>query len=74
MSLAKAAAGSRCRVTGVRPTGPLSYRLMELGLIEGAEVRVLRRAPLGDPLCVRVGDFELALRSDEANLVDVAEF
>lgn len=47
---------------------------MELGLIEGAEIRVLRRAPLGDPLCVRVGDFEIALRSDEANLVDVAEF
>jgi Fe2+ transport system protein FeoA len=44
---------------------------MELGLIEGARVRVLGRAPLGDPLRVRVGDYDLSLRRQDARLIDV---
>jgi len=46
---------------------------MELGLIDGAEVRVMGRAPLGDPLHVRLGDYEISLRAGEADLVDVAD-
>jgi len=72
MSLAGVSLGSRVRITGVNGSGPLSFRLMEMGLIEGAEVQVLRRAPLGDPLQLRVGDYELSLRFAEAALVDVA--
>jgi Fe2+ transport system protein FeoA len=44
---------------------------MEMGLIEGARVEVLGRAPLGDPLHLRLGDYELSLRMEEASLVDV---
>lgn len=73
MSLAHVPNRSAVRVTGVRSGGPMSYRLMELGLIEGAEVQVLRRAPLGDPLHVRVGDYQLSLRVSDADLVDVCE-
>lgn len=71
MSLARASLGSRVRVTGVRSDNPLAYRLMEMGLIEGAVVQVLRRAPFGDPLHLRLGDFELSLRHTEAELIDV---
>jgi ferrous iron transport protein A len=46
---------------------------MEMGLVEGAQVEVLGRAPLGDPLHLRLGDYELSLRCDEADLVDVAD-
>jgi len=60
------------RVTAIRGTGPLTHRLMEMGLIEGAVVEVLGRAPLGDPLHVRLGDYELSLRGDEAQFIDVA--
>lgn len=73
MSLASVPNRSSVRITGVRPTGPTSYRLMELGLIEGAEVQVLRRAPLGDPLHVRVGDYQLSLRVADADQIDVCE-
>jgi Fe2+ transport system protein FeoA len=59
------------RVSAIRATGPMSYRLMEMGLIEGAQLEVLRRAPLGDPLHLRVGDYELSLRAIDAALVDV---
>jgi len=72
MSLAHAPCETRLRITHVRPGSRLSLRLMEMGFVEGAQVQVLRRAPLGDPLHVRLGDYELSLRSSEAELVDVA--
>ncbi len=71
MSLAAATGGERLRVTAVRSGSPICFRLMEMGLIEGAEVEVLRRAPLGDPMHVRVGDYELSLRASDARLIDV---
>ncbi len=71
MVLSAVPLGSRFRITRVRPESPLAFRLMEMGLIEGAEGRLLRRAPFGDPLQVRVGDYELAVRSSEAALIDV---
>ncbi|MFH1746470.1 MAG: ferrous iron transport protein A [Planctomycetota bacterium] len=72
MSLAQVPLEQVVRVVGIRPGGQMGYRLMEMGLIEGAHVQVLRRAPLGDPLHVRLGDYELSLRSNEAELIDVA--
>ena len=71
MSLAQAPRHVRMRITGIRGQSPMSYRLMEMGLIEGAEIQVLGKAPLGDPLHLRLGDYELSLRSSDAELVDV---
>ncbi|MGH7442086.1 MAG: FeoA family protein [bacterium] len=50
-----------------------SIRLMEMGLFEGSRVTVLRRAPLGDPMEVQVGDYRLSLRRDEAALVGMTQ-
>ena len=72
MSLATAPLGTRLRLTRMRVRGSLACRLMEMGLVEGAEVRVVRRAPLGDPMQVRVGDYDLSLRASEARLIGVA--
>lgn len=71
MSLAGIPLATPVRISNVRCNSPSTFRLMEMGLIEGAEVVVVRRAPLGDPLQVRLGDYELSLRSSEAELVDV---
>ncbi len=73
MSLAHAPVRKPFRIIGLRGRGPLVYRLMEMGLIEGALVRVIGRAPLGDPLHVSLGDYELSVRSRDAELIDVAE-
>ena len=72
MLLAAAPLNKVLNVTQVLVDGPLSCRLMEMGLIEGATVQVLRRAPLGDPMQVRLGDYELSLRNSEAKLINVA--
>ncbi len=49
----------------------LRERLVELGFVPGSPVKVLRRAPLGDPLHVRVRGGAYALRRDEAHRIEV---
>jgi len=53
-------------VLEIRAAGPIGQRLMEMGLIEGTRVDVLRVAPFGDPIEVRLLDFRLSLRKAEA--------
>lgn len=48
-----------------------SRRLMDLGLIRGTAVEVIRTAPLGDPMEVRVRGFMLTLRRAEAEHITV---
>lgn len=50
---------------------PLRRRLLALGLLPGTNLEVLRRAPLGDPMQVRVRHTSLALRRDEAAALSV---
>lgn len=71
-SLDQLAHGRRARVTSVSQS-TCTVTLMELGLVPGAEVRVVRSAPLGDPLEVDVTGARLALRRDVAALVQVEE-
>lgn len=49
----------------------LRVKLLEMGLIEGKSLRVLFRAPLGDPIAVDVNGYVLSLRLSEACLVHV---
>ncbi len=48
--------------------GANAYRqkLLAMGLIKGTEFQVARRAPMGDPVEIRVRDFNLSLRREEA--------
>lgn len=50
----------------------LRVKLMEMGLIEGRELNVLFRAPLGDPIAVEVSGYVLSLRKDEAEHILVS--
>ncbi len=60
--------GSVARVTGYQATArPYRRKLLAMGLTKGTEFTVVRRAPLGDPIEIRVRGFSLSLRKDEAN-------
>lgn len=62
--------GARARVAGFAATaGGAADRLLELGFDEGAEVEALHRAPLGDPIAVRVDGSVVALRRALARLI-----
>lgn len=58
-------------VTAVAGTGRLACRLMEMGLVPGVSVQVLRKAPLGDPIQYRVRGAVISMRAAEAASVTV---
>ncbi len=49
--------------------GKARRRLFDMGVTPGAEVILRKKAPLGDPLEVRIRGYELTLRKDEAELI-----
>ena len=51
----------------------LKPKLMEMGLIIGKELRVLFKAPFGDPIAIDVHGYVLSLRLDEASLIEVED-
>lgn len=51
----------------------LKDRLMTMGLIPGTNVKVLRSAPLGDPIAIGIRSYNLALRREDAEKIQVSE-
>jgi len=72
MRLSDCEPGQGGRVVQVSGNGPASQRLMEMGMIEGAEVEVIRVAPFGGPMQVRLDDYRISLRRTEAEGVEIA--
>ena len=73
-TLAELELGARARVVqtrGAGGSGDLSLRLMEMGFVPGTVVTLIKRAPLGYPLELRVRGSHVSLRRAEARLVEV---
>jgi len=64
--------GVLARVVSVAGDGAVALRLMQMGVVPGVPVSVVRSAPLGDPIQVRIRDYDLALRRIEAQTITVA--
>ena len=65
--------GETCTVSKLTGTGAVKRRIMDMGLTKGAKVFVRKVAPLGDPIECTVRGYELSLRKDEAQCVEVAD-
>ncbi len=63
--------GCSARILRHYATGAVRQRLLDLGFVPQAEIDVIRRAPLGDPIECRVTNYKVALRSTEAALIEV---
>jgi ferrous iron transport protein A len=72
MTLTDLPVGANGKVISVRGEGSVTRRLMEMGLIPGVAVRMVKAAPFGDPVEVRLRGYSLALRKSEASAVDIA--
>ena len=61
--------GQSCIVKKVNGEGKLRRRLFDMGVTPGAEILVVKKAPLGDPIEITIRGYELSLRKDEADKV-----
>ena len=73
MTLTRLPAGRDARVTAVNGSSRIARRLMEMGVVPGVSVRVVKAAPFGDPIEVRVRGYRLAMRKSEADEIEVSE-
>lgn len=64
--------GARAKVVAVHGNGAVTRRLMEMGVVPGVTLRVVKSAPFGDPLEIRVRGYNLAMRQNEADVIEVA--
>lgn len=71
MTLDRIPLDTMARVASVEATDAHGLRLMEMGVVPGAPVRVVKAAPLGDPIQVCIRDYHLALRRSEARSIKV---
>ena len=71
MNLRSLGMNEPARVAAVTAPGELGRRIRDMGLTPGAEVVVVGRAPLRDPVALRLKGFTLTLRNSEADYVSV---
>ena len=71
MTLDEIPCGQCVRICRVGGCGAIRRRLMDMGLVKGVPVEVVRTAPLGDPIAYCVRGYHLALRKSEAQLIEV---
>lgn len=63
--------GQSGKIVKLSGEGTFRQRLMEMGLVRGAAVEVIRFAPMGDPVDIKIQGYHLSLRLTEAELIDV---
>ncbi len=73
MRLANLKIGAVATVKNVRGNNRISKRLMEMGIIPGVTIRVIKTAPFGDPIEIRVRGYNLAMRRNEAETIEIIE-
>ncbi len=73
ITLANLEIGAQGIVKTVLGKGAISKRLMEMGIVPGVAIKVVKAAPFGDPIEIRVRGYHLAMRRTEAESVVISE-
>ena len=73
MTLKELAIGRSATVLDVGGTGALRQHLLDMGIVPGVSVAMVKHAPLGDPVEIRIHNYELTLRLDDAAKIKIEE-
>lgn len=71
MTLEDLKPGQEGVVASLGKKGPIRRRIMDMGITPGVQVKVIKVAPLGDPVEVNVRGYELSLRKAEARQIEL---
>lgn len=63
--------GKTVRVKKIHGQGALKRRVMDMGITNGVEIKMIKSAPLGDPIELELRGYHLSLRREDAELVEV---
>ena len=71
MTLDEVKVGQECSVVDVLADGVLGQRLLDMGFVSGTQIKVIRNAPLVDPVEISIKGYFLSLRHAEAKAIEV---
>lgn len=71
MTLREAKVGQTVRVAKLEGTGAVKRRIMDMGITKGESIYVRKVAPLGDPIEITIRGYELSLRKDDSQMIQV---
>jgi len=71
ISIRHMASGEKGTIVKVRAHGEMNRRLRDMGLVSGTEIFIQGRAPLNDPVNIKVRGNNLTLRNNEADFIEV---
>ena len=63
--------GERGKVKKITGEGQLKRKLLDMGVIPGSEIEVIKVAPLGDPINIKIKGYQLSLRKEEARQISI---
>lgn len=72
LSLSELKPGQKGVVIQIKGSGETRRRIMDMGIVRGSKIIMIRRAPLGDPLEFEIRDYNLTLRKREAKSIYVS--
>ena len=70
-TLKETSVGETVKVVKLNGSGPVKRRIMDMGITKGVDVFVRKVAPLGDPVEITVRGYELSLRKEDAEMIEV---
>lgn len=70
-SIRQLGVNDKATVTSISAAGEMGRRLRDMGLVPGTEIEIIGRAPLKDPVALRLRGFTLTLRNNEADYIHV---
>lgn len=63
--------GQKARVIGMGCDSPVCHCLLEMGITPDEEIKIVRFAPMGDPIEIEIRGYRLSLRKQEAEMIQV---
>ena len=73
MKLSELQIGSTATILSVGGSGALRQHFLDMGLIQGTEVTVVKYAPMGDPIELRIHGYELTIRLEDAKNIEISK-
>jgi ferrous iron transport protein A len=71
MTLDRVKKGQQAKILKVGTMGPIRRRIIDMGAVSGTPVHVVKVAPLGDPIEIKIKGYSLTLRREEAAAIQV---
>lgn len=74
MTLAEAKVGQDVKIVKIGLAGSVKRRMMDMGMLIGEKIKVVKVAPMGDPVEIMVKNYKLSLRKKEVKAIEVEAF